>query len=307
MKVIFMGTPEFAVPAFKKILNSKHLITAVFTQKPRKKGRNFILTPSPIQKLAEQNNIPCYCPISLKSLEIKKIINSIEADIIVVVAYGLIIPIEIIDLKKHGCLNIHPSKLPKYRGASPLQYTIINGDPNTAVCLIKMNAGIDSGDIILEQNISLDINTITLPKLHDMCSELGSNLLLKALDNINYLPAYKQVTHGVSYTKKLVKSDGKINWDNTAFVIDCLVRAMNPWPGAFFYYQGKTIKVLQSSYSMIHHNYLPGQLIAKDNFVACRKGVIFLKTIQPQGKSKMSLQDFLRGIYHNKNYDIIFT
>lgn len=306
MKIIFMGTPDFAVPAFLKILNSAdHEIVAVFTQSPKPRGRGMRLEASPIQKIAQDHGITVYCPPTLKSLESHNLINSIEADVIIVVAYGFIVPQNIINAKKYGCLNIHPSKLPKYRGAAPLQRVIIGGDKETSVCVMQMDEGLDTGDIILEHDIILD-SRIILPQLHDMCANIGGELLIKVLNNIESLPRYKQSLEGVVYAHKLTKEEAKINWQNEAFKIDCQIRGMNPWPGAYFSYKEQNIKILESDYKNIDHDQLPGKLINGDFEVACGTGILIVKTIQLAGKPKIDAKDFLRGIKKSQD-DIIFS
>jgi methionyl-tRNA formyltransferase len=306
MKIIFMGTPDFALPSFKKILTSgHHEIVATFTQKAKPKGRGMKIDSSPVQKIAEDNGIAVYSPTSLKALESYDLINSIEADIIVVVAYGFIIPQSVIDSKQYGCLNIHPSKLPKYRGAAPLQRTIINGDRETSVCIMQMDSGLDTGNIILQQDLLLD-EAITLPQLHDMCAEVGGQLLLKVLDNINSLPSQPQSQDGVVYAHKLTKAESLINWQNDAFQIDCQIRGMTPWPGAYFVYEGKNIKILEAKCINKTHASQAGELINNNFEVACGTGVLQVKMLQPAGKNKMNAPDFLRGI-HSSGKKIIFS
>jgi len=306
MKVIFMGTPDFALPTFKKILASKHHeIVATFTQKAKPRGRGMKVDSSPVQKIAEDNGITVYSPISLRSPESYDLVNSIAADIIVVVAYGFIVPQNIIDSKKYGCLNVHPSKLPKYRGAAPLQRTIINGDREASVCIMQMDSGLDTGDIILQQDLLLN-DTITLPQLHDMCADIGSQLLVKVLNNIDSLLKQKQSEEGIVYAHKLTKEEALINWRDDAFKIDCQIRGMSPWPGAYFCYEGKSIKILEASYINKTHNCQPGELISSNFEVACGSRVLLVKTLQPAGKQKMNAQDFLRGIRKTQE-KIIFS
>lgn len=301
-----MGTPDFAVPAFRKIIESEnHKIVAILTQRSKHKGRGMKLDFSPVQKLAEEKGIQVYSPSSLRSEESYKLINSIEADIIVVVAYGLIIPSNIINIKKYGCLNIHPSKLPKYRGAAPLQRTIINGERETALCIIQMDDGIDTGDIILQKNIMLE-QRISFMELHDKCSNVGADLLIEALNNIESLPKHKQSQVGIVYANKLTKEEAKINWNEPAFKIDCKIRGMITWPGTYFCHEGKNIKVIEADYKITKHNYIPGQLINNDFEVACGTDILIIKTIQPANRSEMNAKDYLRGLKNDKS-KIIFS
>jgi len=300
MNVIFMGTPEFSIPALKKLIDTPdHQVIGVFTQTPKAKGRGLAQSNSPVHDLASTYNIPVYTPTTLRNQEAVELINSIEADIIVVVAYGFIIPENILNSKKYGCLNIHPSDLPKYRGAAPLQRTIINGESGTAVCIMQMSAGLDTGDIILQENFKLP-ERVSLPELHDKCANIGADLLLKVLSEIETLPRIRQSAQGITYAHKLSKSEGKINWNNSAHQIDCKIRGMNPWPGTYFEYDRKIIKVLQASFSDLEHDYKPGLIINDQLEVACKKGVLKLEKLQLPGKALLAASEFLRGFKMTK-------
>lgn len=305
MNIIFMGTPDFSVPAFQELINStEHNIVALFTQAPKAKGRGMKLTNSPVHNLAIENGISVYVPKTLRNEEALELIKSINADIIIVVAYGFIIPKNILNAKKYGCLNIHPSKLPKYRGAAPLQRTIINGEKESAVCIMQMDSGLDTGDIILQENFKLSPH-ITLLELHDQCANIGAKLLIKTLDNIDNLPRIKQFEVGLSYAHKLYKEEGRVNWKESSFVIDCKIRGMNPWPGVYFEHAGKIIKILSSEYTENNYKLLPGEL--SNNFeVTCGKGTLIIKYLKPAGKSKMLATDYFRGLLISNN-KIIFS
>jgi methionyl-tRNA formyltransferase len=290
-----MGTPDFAVPALQNLISSKeHNVVAVFSQRPKAKGRGMKITKSFIHQLAESNQILVYTPTTLRKAESIELIDSISADIIVVVAYGFIIPKNILESKKHGCLNIHPSKLPKYRGAAPLQRTIIEGEEETAVCIMQMDEELDTGNIILQEDFALDPR-VTLRELHGKCAQIGGDLLLKALDNIDALPRIKQVANGEAYAHKLTKEEGRINWRDSAFKIDCMIRGMNPWPGVYFEFENKKIKILEAECSNINHNYEAGQVINKSFDIASEKGILHVKSVKPEGKPKMPSEDYLNG------------
>ena len=290
-----MGTPDFAVPALQNLISSKeHNVVAVFSQRPKAKGRGMKIIKSPIHRLAESNQISVHTPTTLRKVESFKLIDSISADIIVVVAYGFIIPKNILESKKHGCLNIHPSKLPKYRGAAPLQRTIIEGEEETAVCIMQMDEGLDTGDIILHEDFALDPR-ITLQELRNKCAQIGGNLLFKTLANIESLPRVKQVDTGETYAHKLNKEESRINWRDSAFKIDCMIRGMNPWPGVYFEFENKKIKILEAGYSNINHNYEAGQIINKSFDIGSEKGILHVKSVKPEGKSKMPSEDYLNG------------
>lgn len=292
-----MGTPDFAVPALKSLIESKnHELVAVFTAPPKPKNRGLKIAKSPVHVLAEDNKVKVYTPESLRKGDAASVIDNIAADIIVVVAYGFIIPENILQMKKYGCLNIHPSKLPKYRGAAPLQRTIINGDKETAICIIQMDAGLDTGDVILQQDIDIS-NRITLTELHDKCANIGSDLLIKTLDNIDNLPRKKQSDQGLVYAEKLSKEEGLIDWQESAYEIDCKVRGMNPWPGAYFELNGTIIKILESDILDDNDaNRAPGDIIGNNFDIKCGNGALRLLRVKPSGKSEMSGVDYLRGL-----------
>lgn len=291
-----MGTPEFAIPALQNIISSSgHRVKAVFTRAPKAQGRGMKLANSPIHDLAIFHNIEVYMPKTLRNEEAIELIDSIEADIIVVVAYGFIIPQNILRAKKYGCLNIHPSKLPKYRGAAPLQRTIINGETETAVCIMQMDEGLDTGDIILQTDLVLP-PMITLQELHDQCSNIGGKLLLDVLSNIDTLPRVKQSEIGASYANKLTKEEARVNWQDSAFNIDCKIRGMNPWPGVYFTHDSRMIKILEASWTNNQHKSNPGEILNSNFEVACGRGTLIIKSLKPEGKAKMSATDYLRGI-----------
>lgn len=292
-----MGTPSFALPSLEKLIVSKeHQVASVFTQKPKAKGRGLHETKSPVHQLALQHQIPVYTPSTLKSYEVIDLVNSIEADIIIVVAYGFIVPSAILQAKKYGCLNIHPSDLPKHRGAAPLQRTIINGDKTSAVCIMRMDAGLDTGDILVKQNFDVPLR-VTLEELHNKCADMGAELLIKVLDEIDDLIPTPQTDQGVSYAHKLTKEEGKINWRDSAYQIDCKVRAMNPWPGVYFSYKGKIIKVLEADYlSHFDGSFLPGTVISNKLEIACGTGILIIKKLQQEGRKSLTTEEFLRGV-----------
>lgn len=296
MNIIFMGTPEFAVPSLQKLLKSdKHQVKAVFTKEPKEQNRGMEVIKSPIHQLAEQHYIDIYTPKTLRKDEIAKVINNIRADIIIVVAYGLIIPANILNMKKYGCLNIHPSKLPKYRGAAPLQRTIINNEPETAICIMQMDEGVDTGDILTQVDIDIPAD-MTLKELHDICSEEGSTLLLSTLDNIDHITPHKQSETGVSYAPKLAKEEGQINWQQEdGKQIYGKIKGMNPWPGAYFFIKDKMMKIISASWRSCEHKENYGSIVSDQFDVACKGGILRIEKIKPEGKKEMSGASFLRG------------
>jgi len=289
-----MGTPEFAVPALTKLINFDHQVVAVFTQKPKAKGRGLNETKSPVHQLALTHQIPVYTPSTLRNEEAASLIYNVTADIIVVIAYGFIIPQNILEAKKYGCLNIHPSDLPRHRGAAPLQRTIIEGDRKSSVCIMQMDAGLDTGDILMKEDFDLP-SRITLQELHDKCANLGAELLVKTLANIDDIVPIKQLSNGITYAHKLTKEEGKVDWQLSAYAIDCKIRGMNPWPGVYFSYNNKIIKILEAEYFDKSHDFTPGTVINENLEIACGKGILVIKKLQQEGKKVLNIEEFLRG------------
>jgi methionyl-tRNA formyltransferase len=288
-----MGTPEFAVPALKKLI-THHEVMAVFTQRPKAKGRGLNLAKSPIHQLAFEHQIPVYTPSTLRNDETINLINKINADIIVVIAYGFIVPKAILDAKKYGCLNIHPSDLPRHRGAAPLQRTIIEGDQRSSVCIMRMDAGLDTGDILMKEDFDLEERT-TLEELHNKCANLGAELLIKTLANIDNIVPMKQSSEGVTYAHKLTKEEGRINWQDSAYSIDCKIKGMNPWPGVYFSYNDKIIKIIEAEYVNKSHDFTLGTVISDKLEIACGNGILRVKVLQQEGKRALPISEFLRG------------
>ena len=288
-----MGTSHFGAPAFSLLLQ-QHKVVAAFTQRPKPQGRGMQLTLSPIHELAVKSNIPVYTPTTLRSQEVMDLISSIQADVIVVCSYGFIVPKDILEAKKYGCLNIHPSSLPKYRGAAPLQYSIINGDATTEVCVMQMDEGLDTGPVILRQKLDISPN-ISLSTLHDQCAQIGAELLMGVLQDIAILPRIAQSQNEASYAHKLTKQDGRINWNKSAWEIECQIRGMNPWPGTCFLHEGNEIKLLEASVVFLEHNFKPGTAINDKLMIACGQDALQIKRLQKSGGKALSAQDFLRG------------
>ncbi len=289
-----MGTPNFAVPTLQKLINSNHEISAVFTSAPKPQDRGMLEKKSPVHILAEANNIPVHTPKTLRNDEITQLVENIEADIIIVVAYGFIIPKAILESKKYGCLNLHPSALPRFRGAAPLQRTIIAGDKTTEICIMQMDEGLDTGDILLKQSLALHPR-ITLQELHDQCAAIGADLMLQVLENIDNLTPQKQTEEGLVYAKKLSKAESIIDWTESAFSIDCKIRAMITWPGIFFIYKGQPVKILEAEFEEKEHNLLPGSVIDGKLTIACGKHMLKIRRLQKPGKKPVSTEEFLRG------------
>jgi methionyl-tRNA formyltransferase len=288
-----MGSCAFAVPALLALINN-HQVTAVFTQEAKPQGRGLKMQLSEVHSLANASAIPVYTPKTLRLESIFELIQSIQADVIIVCSYGLIVPENILNAKKYGCLNIHPSLLPKYRGAAPLQRSIIAGEDKTAVCIMQMDNGLDTGPILLTQEVPI-YDDVTYVMLRDKCAEIGAMLLLQAIEKIEVLSRIAQSSDGVSYAQKLTKQESKINWQASAKEISCQIRGMNPWPGTYFLHQDIQIKVLQAKVIVTAHDFAPGLVINDQLHVACAKDLLAIEVVQKPGSKTLGVQDFLKG------------
>ncbi len=289
-----MGTPDFATPTLQELINSKHQIVAAFTQMPKPKGRGMEISYSPVHMLAEANNIPVYTPKTLKNEESFHLVSSIDADIIIVVAYGFIIPKNILDSKKYGCLNLHPSKLPRFRGAAPLQHTIMNEDKESSICVMQMDEGLDTGPILLQKDFDLP-NRPTLKWIHDYCATEGAKMILKVVDNIDSIEPIIQPNEGFTYAKKLSKEDGLIDWSRDAYKIDSQIRAVAAWPGAYTKSSIGDIKILDAQPITVNRNEPPATIIGPGLIIVCGNNALEINSLQLQGKKPISGKDFLNG------------
>jgi len=298
-KVIFMGTPDFAVPSLNALINNNNFeVCLVVTQNDKKIGRKQILTPPPIKTIALENNIKVLQP--LKITEIEDELKAINPDFIVVVAYGKIIPQNILDIPKYGSFNVHGSLLPKYRGAAVIQAPILNGDKETGVTVMQMDAGLDTGPILLQEEILLKKDE-TVDSLFEKLSLLGSQILPTALiDFVNKkIELKEQNNDNASYVKMIKKEDGRINWSKPAVEIERMARALNPWPGIFTKNKnGKIIKLLTLSNEILSINkYKVGEVFLNNKkiVVQCGNGAIIVNKLQLEGKKPMDANVFLNG------------
>ena len=295
MKIIYMGTPDFAVPALKALANSEHTVCAVFTQPDKPRGRKMIMTPPDVKVCAQELDIPVYQPHSMKSEEALEIINNYNPDVIVVAAYGQIIPKSVLDAPKYGCVNIHGSLLPKYRGASPIQQSVLNGDKITGVTTMLMDVGIDTGDILLTKETEIGENE-TSGELFDRLADLGGELILetlKALEEGTVTPV-KQDESLSSHTSKIDKSLCPIDFTKSADEVHNKVRGLNPWPVATTKICGKNVKVYSTK--LCEKSGKCGHVIStKPLIIACGEGSVEICEIQPEGKKRMSTEAFLAG------------
>lgn len=299
MKIIFMGTPSFAVPSLRK-LNEHYDVSAVFTQPDRPKGRGNKICMSPVKEEALKSNIPVYQPEKIKNdKESMDAIRKIKPDFIIVTAFGQLLPEEILDMPRFGCINLHASLLPKYRGAAPINWAIINGEKTSGNTTMFMAKGLDTGDILLQDEI--DIKGMTAGELHDILSERGADLIIKTIEGIksNLIVRIKQDDEKSSYSPKIKKETGEIDWKNKSCAeIKNLVLGLNPYPSAHTLYKGKMMKV--HACEILHENAYktPGYILKADNDgikVCAKDGIVCLKIIQFPGGRPLSAEEYLRG------------
>ena len=300
MKIVFMGTPDYAAGSLKALINAGHEITLVVTQPDRAKGRSGQLVPSPVKEVALEHGIPVFQPLKIKTPESVAELRKYAADVFVVAAFGQIVSQEILDMPKYGCINIHASLLPRFRGASPIQNVILAGDEKTGVTIMQMDAGIDTGDILYTKEIEIAMDE-TFETLHDKLMEVGGEAICEALPLIEAgkLTPIKQDNDKSCYAKLISKDMGKIDFSKSATEIDRLVRGMNPWPSAFTSLNGKQLKVWKTQIADgARTKAKPGEIVAvaKDFFeVATGDGNLRILELQLEGKKRMPAKDFLLG------------
>ena len=306
MKIVFMGTPDFAVPTLQILLDRQHTVQAVVTQPDRPKGRGRTLVAPPVKVLAEQRGIPVLQPEKVRRAEFIHTLQELAPDVIVVVAYGQILPESILNIPPLGCINIHGSLLPKYRGAAPIHWAIIRGETETGITTMFMDKGMDTGDMLLKRTIPISVADTT-GTLYDTLSQIGAELLAETLEQLENgtLERTPQDERYASYAPMLKKEDGLINWDEPADVIDRKVRGLFPWPGAYTSFQGKMVKLLAVALEECppetEGKTQPGEVLELDSasgpLIASGKGCLRILKIQPQNKQAMKCSDFCRG-YH---------
>ncbi|AIL12527.1 methionyl-tRNA formyltransferase [Candidatus Paracaedimonas acanthamoebae] len=293
-RIIFMGTPDFAVPALQALLDNGYHLIGIYTQPPRPAGRGYNVQKSPVHLLGDRYNIPVFTPKTLKTNEEQAHFSALKADIAIVAAYGLILPQEILDAPRFGCLNIHASLLPRWRGAAPIQRAILAGDQETGITIMQMDAGLDTGAMLLKETIPITPQT-TASTLHDQLAQLGAPLLLKTLEALqhNEIMPQPQPSIGITYAQKISKQDGQLDWTQDAMMLERQVRAFTPWPGAWFMWQGEMYKVLAAQVLPLSGK--AGQVLDDQLTIACGQQAFRPQFIQKQGKKACSLKDFLNG------------
>lgn len=299
MKVVFMGTPDFAVGALEAIIGAGHQVTAVATQPDKPKGRGKEVQMSPVKICALSHDIPVFQPVKIKEAEAVEALRAYQADIFVVAAFGQILSEEILAMPKYGCVNIHASLLPKYRGAGPIQWAIINGEKITGVTIMQMDKGLDTGDMLWKAEVPIAADE-TADSLHDKLAEAGARLIVEALAKIEAgeITPEKQNDAESCYAKMLNKAMGKIDWQMEAKKLDCLIRGLISWPGASTGFRGKTLKIWREEVVSEEEGALPGTVVRVDKdafYVQTGKGVLKILEVQPEGKKRMAVKDFLLG------------
>lgn len=305
MKIVFMGTPDFAVGALQAIIEAGHQVAAVVTQPDKPKGRGKEMQMTPVKVCAVEHGIPVFQPVKIKAAESVEVLRGYGADIFVVAAFGQILSEEILNMPKYGCVNIHASLLPKYRGAAPIQRAIIDGERKTGVTIMQMDKGLDTGDMLFKTEVEIDEKE-TGDSLHDKLAEAGAKLIVDALPKIEAgeVTPMKQNDEESCYAKMLQKSMGRIDWQQSAVKLDCLIRGLISWPGAFTAYHGKNLKIWEEEVADEKNACIqivdaaPGTVVGVEKnaiYVQTGEGVLKILAVQLEGKKRMAVRDFLLG------------
>ena len=292
MRIVFMGTPAFSVAALDALCDAGHEVACVYTQPPRPAGRGKKDRPSPVQARAETLEVPVRHPVSLRNDAAQRAFAALQTDVAVVVAYGLILPQAVLDAPRFGCLNIHASLLPRWRGAAPIHRAIMAGDAETGVCIMQMEAGLDTGPVLSRASTPIG-PAETTSGLHDRLAEMGAEQIVQTLAHLESLSPQPQPGDGVTYASKIDKSEAVIDWTRPATEVDRMIRGLSGFPGAWFDYAGVRIKVLGST--LADGSGAPGTVLDDALTVACGAGAVRLTRLQRAGKSAQDADVFLRG------------
>nr|WP_156763248.1 methionyl-tRNA formyltransferase [secondary endosymbiont of Trabutina mannipara] len=301
LRILFAGTPNFASCHLNALINTKHNLIGVLTQPDRPAGHGNIFTPSPVKQLAESYNVPVFQPFSLHNIEVQRCIEELNADILVVVAYSMILPKAVLDIPKIGCINVHGSLLPKWRGAAPIHRALLAGDDFTGITIIKMDAGLDTGPV-LYRNICTIQPDDTSASLYAKLAKMGSNALLKTLELLiaGSVTAEPQNNELASYAYKISKEEARIDWSLSAVQLERCIRAFNPWPISYFLINGHYIRVWAARVNKQLHtaSYLPGTIFAADKkgiHITTGDGILTLTKLQPESKKVMQVHELLNS------------
>src|SRR5712691_10271844 len=298
LRLIFMGTPDFAVPTLLELVAHGHEIAAVYTRVAKPAGRGMKLQPTPVEQDARRLGIPVLTPATLKTPEAESILRSHDADAAVVVAYGLILPKTILDTPGLGCFNLHASLLPRWRGAAPINRAIMTGDTETGVMVMKMDAGLDTGDVAMAERMAIT-DAMTAADLHDALAPLGGDLMVRAMGALERgkLQLAKQSDQGVTYAAKIEKAEARIDWNKPARAVLRHVHGLSPFPGAWceIPIEGEPARVKILRCAMVDGSGVPGDVLDDHLTVACKEGALRILELQRAGKAPMKAEDFLRG------------
>ncbi len=292
LRIVFMGTPAFAAVALKALVDGGHEVIAVYSQPPRPKGRGMETQKSPVHLLAEEQDVSVRTPTSLRDAEEAAAFAALQADVAVVAAYGLILPKAVLDAPRRGCLNIHASLLPRWRGAAPIQRAIMAGDARTGVTIMQMEEGLDTGPMLLKEELAVggDMNA---GALHDALAELGARLIVQALDRLPNLKPVPQPTDGVTYAAKITKEECRIDWRRSAAELDRHIRGLSPAPGAFTEIDGERLTILAAD--LAPGSGAPGMILDDRLTIACGEGALRPTLVKRAGKRAMNAEEMLRG------------
>lgn len=295
MKVVFMGTPDFAVPVLENLVK-EHEVVCVYTRAPKEAGRGQKESKTPVHLKAEELGIEVRTPKTLRNEQEQVDFKALNADVAVVAAYGLILPKPVLDAFPKGCINTHASLLPRWRGAAPIQRAIEAGDEKSGVTIMQMDAGLDTGDMLMKGEVEIT-DTITGGDLHDALSQIGADLIMEALRNLDKIKPEKQNDEGTCYAAKIEKEESHLDFSLPAAVIERKIRAFNPFPGTYFEYNGERFKIWEAEAFDVASGYASGVIIPNDSglLIACGEGMLLVTKIQRQGKKAMTTEELLRG------------
>ena len=296
MNIVFMGTPDFAEESLRALVGAGYNVSAVFTKPDMPVGRKHILTPPDVKVAALELGLPVYQPTTLKDDEVFETLKNLKPDLIVVVAYGKLLPKRVLDLPKYGCINVHASLLPKYRGASPIQWAMVCGESETGVSTMLLDEGMDTGDVLLTDKTPIS-ETETVEQLWDRLKEMGGKLLIetvKGLESKSITPL-EQIEEEATYAPIIKKTDGLIDWSKSAFEINCKIRGLHTWPVAYTKVDGKMLKIFSAE--IVNSQAESGKVLESENelVIACGKDALKITELQLEGSKRMKTEDFLRG------------